>query len=110
MFWKKYNWYKVAETEAEIKLNRNGIGIFEVTGKKVCVTKYLDVWYAFAYHCPHAGGLMSEGYVDLSGNIVCPVHAYKFNLKNGRCDIPDSFRLKTFRVELRPDGFYIGME
>jgi nitrite reductase/ring-hydroxylating ferredoxin subunit len=110
MFWKKYNWHKIANGEAEIILNRNGIGIVEIDGKKICVTKFNNEWHAFAYNCPHAGGIMAEGYIDLSGNAVCPIHSYKFSLKNGRSKIPEGFCLKTFRTESRKDGFFIGVE
>ncbi len=110
MFWKKYHWYKAANNEAEIILNRNGIGIIELEGKKICVAKYKNEWHAFSYHCPHAGGIMAEGYLDGSGNVACPIHGYKFNMKNGRCKIPDGFNIKTFRVDAKEDGFYIGIE
>ncbi len=110
MFWKKNKWRKVAGHESEIVLNRNGIGIVEIDGKKICVAKLKDEWRAFAYNCPHAGGIMAEGYIDLSGNIVCPIHSYKFNLKNGRSKTPEGFFLKTYAAEWREDGFFIGFE
>jgi nitrite reductase/ring-hydroxylating ferredoxin subunit len=110
MFWKKYTWHKAANNESEIILNRNDIGILEIEGKKICVAKFKNEWFAFAHNCPHAGGLMSEGFLDFSGNIICPVHGYKFSLRNGRCKIPDGYSLKTFRAELRKDGFFIGVE
>ena len=110
MFWKKHKWHKVADHEAEIKFNDNGIGIVEINGKKICVAKFKNEWRAFAYNCPHAGGIMAEGYIDLSGNIVCPIHSYKFSLENGRSKMPEGFCLKTYRVELRKDGFFIGLE
>jgi 3-phenylpropionate/trans-cinnamate dioxygenase ferredoxin subunit len=110
MFWKKYNWHKVADREAEITLNRNGIGVVEINDKKICVAKFKNEWRAFAYNCPHAGGIMAEGYIDLSGNIVCPVHSYKFSLKNGRSKMPEGFCLKTHPAESRKDGFFIGFE
>ncbi|HLK30835.1 MAG TPA: Rieske 2Fe-2S domain-containing protein [Puia sp.] len=110
MFWKKYKWHKAANSEAEIILNRNGIGVVELEGKKICVAKYDNEWRAFAYSCPHAGGIMAEGYLDGAGNVSCPIHGYKFNMTNGRCKIPEGFKIKTFKVETREDGFYIGVE
>jgi 3-phenylpropionate/trans-cinnamate dioxygenase ferredoxin subunit len=110
MFWKKYNWHKVADLETEIRFNRNGIGIVEMDGKKICVAKFKNEWHAFAYNCPHAGGVMADGYIDLSGNIVCPIHGYKFGLQNGRCKTTEGYCLKTFRAESRKDGFFIGVE
>src|SRR6202042_3896876 len=111
MFWKKFKWHKVANSEAEIKLNSNKIGVVEIEGKKICVAKIKSGWHAFAYSCPHAGGILAEGYLDESGgNVSCPIHGYKFNLKNGRCKIPDGFAMKIYRVELKEDGFFIGIE
>ena len=110
MFWKKYTWQKAAENEADIKLNRTGIGTIELNGKKICVLKQKNDWYGFAYHCPHAGAAMTESYIDLSGNIVCPLHGYKFSLKNGRSKSPEGFCIKVYPVEQRKDGFYIGFE
>ncbi|HVM87323.1 MAG TPA: Rieske 2Fe-2S domain-containing protein [Puia sp.] len=110
MFWKKYTWYKVADKDAEIALNPNGIGTLEIEGKKICVAKFRNEWFAFAYNCPHAGGLMNEGYLDDSGNVVCPIHAYKFNLKNGYCKFPEGSRIKTYKMENREDGLYLGIE
>ena len=110
MFWKKYKWHKAADPEAEIKLNGHGVGVIEIYGKKICVCKYKNEWFAFAYNCPHAGGIMAEGYIDGSGNISCPIHSYKFSLKNGRSKSPEGYCLKTYRVELRKEGFFIGIE
>ncbi len=111
MFWKKIKWHKAANSEAEIKLNSNGIGVVEIEGKKICVAKAKNEWHAFAYSCPHAGGIMAEGYLDeAGGNVSCPIHGYKFNLKNGRCKIPDGFTMKTYRVDSKEEGFLIGIE
>jgi nitrite reductase/ring-hydroxylating ferredoxin subunit len=107
MFWKKKRWHKVASNETEIGLNRNGIGLVEIAGKKICVAKSGNGWHAFAYNCPHAGGLMNEGYLDGGGHVVCPVHGYKFSLKNGICKFPEGYRLSTYKIEPRKDGVYI---
>jgi nitrite reductase/ring-hydroxylating ferredoxin subunit len=107
---KKYKWHKVAASEAEIKWSSGDIGVVEVEGKKVCIARFKDGWYGFAHHCPHAGGLMDEGYLDDAGNVVCPVHHYKFSLRNGRNSSGEGYKLKTYPVELRPDGIFVGLE
>jgi nitrite reductase/ring-hydroxylating ferredoxin subunit len=107
---KKYKWYKVAESEAEIQYNENGIGITEMKGKKICIIKFKDNWFAFAGNCPHAGGLLSEGHIDAIGNVVCPQHRYKFSIKNGRNTSGEGYTLKTYPAELRADGLFIGLE
>jgi nitrite reductase/ring-hydroxylating ferredoxin subunit len=107
MFWKSHKWHKIAASDTEIHLNEYGIGVFEIEGRKICLSKYQDKWVAFAYHCPHAGGIMAEGYIDSTGNIVCPVHSYKFNLKNGASKWPEGFCLKVYEVAAKEDGILV---
>jgi nitrite reductase/ring-hydroxylating ferredoxin subunit len=110
MFGKKYNWIKIANSEAELPLNRESIGSFEVNGEKVCIVKFGNQWFGFASTCPHAGALLLEGYIDEAANVVCPVHSYKFSIKNGRNAEGEDYRLKTHPVECRRDGVFIGFE
>ena len=53
---------------------------------------------------------MTDGYVAGGCNIVCPVHNLKFNLKNGRDVNGEGYTLKTYPVEVRGDGVYLGVE
>jgi nitrite reductase/ring-hydroxylating ferredoxin subunit len=107
---KKYEWHLIAASPAEIILAENGIGITEIKGKKICITQHNEQWFAFAYKCPHASGIMADGYIDAIGNIVCPVHRYKFNLHNGRNTTGEGYYLKTYPVECRENGVFIGMQ
>jgi nitrite reductase/ring-hydroxylating ferredoxin subunit len=107
---KKYNWHKIAESIAEIPVaEKDTLGI-EAGGKKICLAKNNGQLYACAHQCPHAGGLMEEGWVDAAGNIVCPLHRYKFSLEKGRNTSGEGYFLKTYPVEERSDGVYIGIE
>ena len=107
---KNYTWHKVAESTLELAGNENHISVADINGKKICITEFQQQWFGFAYKCPHASGIMAEGYIDPLGNIVCPVHRYKFNLRNGRNTSGEGFYLKTYPVEIRDDGVYVGME
>lgn len=104
---KQYNWYRMQDEPAA---SESAITVHEVNGKQLCFTRYQGQLYAFAQKCPHAGGLMSEGYVDERGNVVCPLHRYRFNVKNGYNSSGEGFYLKTYPVEQREDGVYVGME
>lgn len=106
---KEYNWHRVADAD-DVLAAESAITVQEVNGKKVCVTRYQGQLYAFAYKCPHAGALMVDGYMDAMGNVVCPLHRYKFAVKNGYNSSGEGFYLKTYPVELRPEGIYIGLE
>jgi len=107
---KQYNWHKVADHINEIDFAENNIGITEVNGKKICIGKYREGLFAFAYKCPHAGGILADGHIDPLGNVVCPLHRYKYDLQNGRNVSGEGYYLKNWPVESRQDGVYIGME
>ena len=81
-----------------------------MNGKSICLAKFKDELYAFAYKCPHAGGILADGYIDALGNIVCPQHRYKYNMANGRNTSGEGYYLKHWPVELRDEGVYVGME
>ncbi len=35
----------------------NNISVIEVNGKKICIGRHNENIFAFAYKCPHAGGI-----------------------------------------------------
>ena len=79
-------------------------------GKTICVAKYEDQLFAFAQKCPHASGLLSQGFIDPLGNVVCPLHRYKYAIKNGRNVSGEGYYLKHWPVEMRDDGIYVGLD
>jgi nitrite reductase/ring-hydroxylating ferredoxin subunit len=103
---KQYNWHRLSDLYA----GEGEIGVMEVQGKKICYTRYEQQLYAFAYKCPHASGIMADGFIDDAGNVVCPLHRYRFNIKNGYNSSGEGFYLKTYPLEQREDGLYLGLE
>lgn len=103
----KYEWHRVAEVGEQL-VAKDEIRIISVGQKKLCLTLFNDRLYAFSSKCPHAGGQLADGYIDAHGNIVCPVHRYKYRLENGYNTSGEGYFLKTFPVEVREDGIYIG--
>lgn len=107
---KQYTWHKVADFINELDFNDNNIAVAEVKGKKICIGKYKEQLFAFAYKCPHAGGLLADGYIDALGNVVCPLHRYKFSMANGRNVSGEGYYLKQWPVEIRDEAVFVGME
>ena len=107
---KKYNWHKVAENKDEINFSVNGIAEIMVGNKRICIALNKDKVLACTQKCPHAGGKLSDGYIDATGNIVCPLHRYKFSLQNGRNISGEGYFLKIFPVEIRNEGVFVGFE
>jgi nitrite reductase/ring-hydroxylating ferredoxin subunit len=104
----KLTWHKIADDIDELEFATNQIAVAEIKGKKICVGKSPKGIFAFAYTCPHAGGILADGYIDPLGNIVCPIHRYKYDLKNGRNVSGEGFYLKHWPLEIRADGIYVG--
>jgi nitrite reductase/ring-hydroxylating ferredoxin subunit len=107
LFGHKLSWYKIADNLAEIDFASNNIAVADANGKKICIGRFQDSIFAFAFKCPHAGGLLAEGYIDALGNVVCPLHRYKYDMKNGRNVSGEGYYLKHWQVEIREDGVYV---
>jgi nitrite reductase/ring-hydroxylating ferredoxin subunit len=105
---KKYTWHKIADSIAAINFSANGLAVVEVNNKTICVARHKEQLFACTHKCPHAGGFMADGHIDALGNIVCPLHRYKFSLQNGRNTSGEGYFLKTFPVEIRNEGVFAG--
>jgi 3-phenylpropionate/trans-cinnamate dioxygenase ferredoxin subunit len=103
---KHYTWHRLADP----CIGERDLTVMEVNGKKISFTRYEGTLYAFAYKCPHASGIMADGFVDDAGNVVCPLHRYRFNVKNGFNTSGEGYYLKTYPIEQREDGLYLGLE
>ena len=107
---KKYTWHKIAESVAEINFSANGLSEVTIGSKTICIALHQNKLFACTQKCPHAGGLMAGGYIDATGNIICPLHRYKYSLNNGRNTSGEGYFLKTFPVEMRLEGIFVGLE
>jgi nitrite reductase/ring-hydroxylating ferredoxin subunit len=103
-------WIKISDSIEEIDFGDNNLAEVDADGKKICLGRREGELFAFSYKCPHAGGYLSEGYVDALGNVVCPIHRYKFCMKNGRNVSGEGYYLKHWPVEVREEGVFVGME
>lgn len=108
MFKKTFRWQKIAEHINELLPEVQNLATVEVIGKKITIGRTGDKIFACAYKCPHAGGILSQGFIDATGNLVCPLHRYKFNPCNGFNVSGEGYHLRHWRIECRQDGVYIG--
>jgi len=107
---KKYTWHKIADDESELHFGSNNLMLINVDGKTICIAKGRNSLYACAQKCPHAGGIIADGFIDAMDNVVCPVHRYKFNLQNGRDVSGEGYYLKTYPIQKTENGILIGIE
>lgn len=81
---------------------------FEVEGVAVpvLVANVGGRYLATTSMCPHEDVSLEPG--PLTGTrIVCPGHAYEFDLATGRCTHDPILRLRTYRVEIEGDAVFV---
>ena len=105
----KDQWHKIAEHISEINVGPNGLALLDVAGKTITIGLHNNEVFACTQKCPHAGGILADGYIDSVGNLVCPLHRYRFNPINGRNTSGEGYYLKTFGVEIREDGIFVNI-
>ena len=99
-------WYKVLDTAA---LNFPFIKKVTAGNTSVCLVGLGDEVFALAAKCPHAGADISKGWCA-DGKLVCPYHRYSYDLHNGRGNAGQGDYIKTYAVERRDDGVYVGIK
>ena len=78
--------------------------VFEVEGRSVAVFRTRqDKVYATQAACPHKAGPLADGIIG-GRQIVCPLHAYKFDLATGEPVANDCKALRTYNVTLGGNG------
>ena len=104
------NWFLITDAPTSLDWPQNQLLDMEVEGKKITLAKWKDGYFAFAQKCPHASGRMAQGYINPLGQVVCPLHRYAFDMKNGRNTTGEGYFLKTYPIEERPEGIFIGFK
>jgi len=72
-------------------VNDRSLAIYEFDG---------DV-YAMLNQCPHRGGQLADGHITESGNVICPLHFWDFDVKTGvsRYDPKDTVPIYPARYD-----------
>ncbi|PIQ83595.1 MAG: ferredoxin--nitrite reductase [Candidatus Omnitrophica bacterium CG11_big_fil_rev_8_21_14_0_20_63_9] len=77
------------------ELRDNSGRLVTVNGKSLAVFASGGKIIACDAECPHEGGPLQEGWIE-EGCVVCPWHAYKFDLTDGRGITDPGMNLKTY--------------
>lgn len=104
------NWVLITDAPLTLDWPDNNMLELEADGRKFTLAKWQEGYFAFASKCPHASGRMAAGYINPLGQVVCPLHRYAFDMKNGRNASGEGYFLKTYPVELRQEGIFIGFK
>jgi nitrite reductase (NADH) small subunit len=72
---------------------------YTVHGLTIAVFRQRDGHlFAVDNSCPHRGGPLADGVVG-AGKVICPLHAWKFNLETGRC-LGENATIQTYPVQV----------
>ena len=82
---------------------------FEVEGSSIAVFNVDGRLYAIDDSCPHQGSSLAMG--RLEGYVVtCRSHGMKVNVSGGAHEPEQGMNVRSFPVESRPDGLYVGLQ
>lgn len=68
-----------------------------IAGVRLCFGRAGDRFFAIDDTCPHAGGSLTEGMLD-ADLVICPLHAYAFEILTGRCVDEASCSVRAYPV------------
>lgn len=84
--------------------------VYRLRGETICVTRTNKGVFAVQDKCPHNGASLSKGVCSPQNEIICPLHRYSFDLESGKATSGGAFALKTYPIEKKPDGVYVGIK
>lgn len=73
---------------------------FEVGGRLIAVFLHQGEYHAIDDLCPHMGASLSAGYLDDDGIVVCPWHAWRFCIRDGKWADNPRLAVDTFEVRV----------
>lgn len=78
--------------------------------RQLLVANLNGEYVAFARLCPHAATELDDADID-EARLTCPGHGWVFDLRSGRCLLPDGAAyLGVLPIEERDDGICVKLE
>lgn len=79
---------------------------YSVSGLDLALVRDGTAILVFLDRCPHAGGSLGQGWVE-EGEIVCPLHQWRFRLSDGRCTTMRGENAHRFQAEVREGRVWV---
>ena len=71
----------------------------EAQGVSLCLARVNGELSALDNWCPHRQGPLGQGWVE-GNTVVCPWHAWSFDVRSGRSEFPGNERVAVFPVRV----------
>jgi nitrite reductase (NADH) small subunit len=78
----------------------------DVRGVRLALFRLGDDLIALSGRCPHSGGSLGHGWIE-EGEVVCPLHHWRFRLEDGRCTTIRGESVHRFRCEARGELVWV---
>ena len=103
-------WHHVFEAgNLGIEFVKEGVvRIIQVAQHRMMVLRKGDQIYAMRSQCPHNGFSLEHAAME-NGDILCPLHRYRFCIETGKNTSGEGFYLEHFPIEVREGGVYVGV-
>ena len=66
--------------------------------------------FALKDECPHERVALSPGRINHLGEVICPLHAYCFDVKTGDEQTGKNCRAKVYELEKREGGIFLKLD
>ena len=104
-------WIKIFSSEEQAKATLVGKAtqLLVIGNQRICLARYKDEFFAIQDACSHTGESLSKGQINYLGEVICPWHNYRFELRTGKACDSDCADLKTYPIKSDSTGFFIGI-
>ncbi len=103
-------WIKLfaSKEEALVRIKEGIPFTVAIDAHRICLVQRQQDFFAFKAYCPHAGASLSEAFCNGKGEVVCPLHGYRFDLVSGREASGLAYELAMYPIKIQEDGLFIG--
>ena len=107
-----YHWIRIFDNAEALEnyIQKGTFLVLELRGEKICLTRTEKGIFAVQDRCPHNGASLSKGFCTAQNEIVCPLHRYSYDLESGKGTSGGGYALKTYPINIKEDGVYIGIK
>ena len=99
------NWVKVGSTQ---DLSPGNAKSLEINGQELALYNVDGKFYCTSNICPHQGGPMGDGMLE-GNNVVCPWHAWLFDVTNGVSPVNPRAKLPCFQVKVENNDVFVSL-
>ena len=78
----------------------------ELKGIRITLIRSGETIRAVSAYCPHARGPLDKGWIE-EGELVCPLHRWRFRLTDGKCSTIRGEFISTFSCEVRGNEVWV---